>query len=53
LDQIPESLFPLLASQKQLSLSLTQVAICVGMFLVAELIVSRILYKLRVRDQPY
>jgi CDP-2,3-bis-(O-geranylgeranyl)-sn-glycerol synthase len=53
LDQIPESLFPLLALQREFALSLADITICVAIFLAAELIVSRILYKLRVRDQPY
>lgn len=53
LDQIPESLFPLLACQETLALTLTDVAPCVGIFTVGELIVSRILYALRIRDQPY
>ena len=53
LDQIPESLFPLLACQRQLALTFTEVAICVGIFLVGELSLSRLLYRLHVRDQPY
>jgi CDP-2,3-bis-(O-geranylgeranyl)-sn-glycerol synthase len=53
LDQIPESLFPLLACQRQLALTFAEVAICVGIFLVGELGVSRLLYGLHVRDQPY
>jgi CDP-2,3-bis-(O-geranylgeranyl)-sn-glycerol synthase len=53
LDQIPESLFPLLACQSLLSLALTDIALCVIIFLISELVVSRLLYRLRVRDQPY
>ena len=53
LDQIPESLFPLLAVQKMLSLSFAEIAACVAIFTVGELIVSRFLYWLRIRDQPY
>jgi CDP-archaeol synthase len=53
LDQIPESLFPLLACQRLLSLTFTDIALCVGIFLFGELIVSRLLYRLRVRDEPY
>lgn len=53
LDQIPESLFPLLAGQKMLSLSFAEIAACVAIFTVGELIVSRFLYWLRIRDQPY
>ncbi|WP_407180585.1 CDP-archaeol synthase [Bradyrhizobium sp. STM 3562] len=53
LDQIPESLFPLLACQGMLALSFADIVVCVGIFMVGELIVSRILYSLRIRDQPY
>jgi len=53
LDQIPESLFPLLACQSGLSLTFTDIAFCVSIFLVGELVVSRLLHRLRVRDQPY
>jgi CDP-2,3-bis-(O-geranylgeranyl)-sn-glycerol synthase len=53
LDQIPEALFPLSACQSELSLTFTDIAFCVSIFLVGELVVSRLLYRLRVRDQPY
>ncbi|HLG79849.1 MAG TPA: CDP-archaeol synthase [Bradyrhizobium sp.] len=53
LDQIPESLFPLLVCQRELSLTFTDVGIVVGLFFVGELMVSRFLYFLRIRDQPY
>jgi len=29
------------------------VAIAVGLFIVGELVISRLLYALRIRDQPY
>jgi hypothetical protein len=53
LDQIPESLLPLLVCRDILALTWTEVAICVGLFTIGELIVSRFLYWLRVRDEPY
>ena len=53
LDQVPESLLPLLVCQKALSLTLSDVGIAVGLFFVGELIISRFLYLLRIRDQPY
>jgi len=34
-------------------LTFAEVAMCVGIFLVGELSVSRLLYGLHVRDQPY
>jgi CDP-2,3-bis-(O-geranylgeranyl)-sn-glycerol synthase len=43
----------LLACQKALFLTWADVLLCVVIFLVAELILSRFLYKLRVRDRPY
>lgn len=53
LDQIPESLFPLLAVRERYALSGLEIALMVAAFLVLELLVSRVLYRLRLRDQPY
>lgn len=53
LDQIPESLLPLVVCQNALSLRWVDIVICVGIFLVGELIISRVLYMLHIRDQPY
>ncbi len=53
LDQIPESLFPLLACQDRLGLQLWDVALLVGLFIALELLLSRLLYRLRIREQPY
>ena len=53
LDQIPESLFPLLAVRKTLGLAVSEVVLLVAVFLILELAVSRVLFKLRLRDQPY
>jgi CDP-diglyceride synthetase len=53
LDQIPESLFPLLACRDALSLGAADIAAGVAMFFVGEVIVSRLLYRLRLRDRPY
>jgi CDP-archaeol synthase len=53
LDQIPESFFPLLACR--FALSLTAVDILVGciMFLVGEVLLSHLFFRLRLRDRPY
>jgi hypothetical protein len=51
LDQIPESLFPLLAAR--LLLPLTVLAIAMTLFFVGELLLSRLLYKWHLRDRPY
>jgi CDP-diglyceride synthetase len=53
LDQVPESLFPLLAVRNMLSLTVTDIAVCVVIFFVGEVVLSRVLYKLHIRDRPY
>lgn len=53
LDQVPESLLPLLASRSELSLSALDIAVGVAAFLVLELFLSRILFVLHLRDRPY
>jgi hypothetical protein len=53
LDQIPESLFPLLACAKALALSGADIAAGVLVFFIGELLLSRLLYRLRLRDRPY
>lgn len=53
LDQVPESLFPLLACRKAMSLGVIDMAAVVVIFFAGELVVSRLLYRLRIRDQPY
>ncbi|QWG24674.1 CDP-archaeol synthase [Bradyrhizobium sediminis] len=53
LDQLPESLLPLLACRAALSLTAVDIAIGVGLFFVGELILSWILYRAHLRDEPY
>jgi CDP-2,3-bis-(O-geranylgeranyl)-sn-glycerol synthase len=53
LDQIPESLFPLLGVWGSLSLSAMGIMVTVGAFMVLELIFSPVFYKLRIRKHPY
>ena len=53
LDQIPESLFPLLACRSVLALTVADIAIGVVLFFVGEIVLSRLLYRLRVRAHPY
>jgi CDP-2,3-bis-(O-geranylgeranyl)-sn-glycerol synthase len=53
LDQVPESLFPLLVCGCALSLSAADIGISVGIFFAGELIFSRILYRIHLRDEPY
>ncbi len=53
LDQVPESLLPLLACRGALSLSALDIAAGVVLFFVGELLLSRLLYRLHIRDRPY
>lgn len=53
IDQIPESLFPFLVCREAMSLSWPDIAIGVAVFFVSELVVSRLLFMVRLRDQPY
>ena len=53
LDQIPESLFPLLACLQALSLTVLDIAAGVAIFFVGEQLLSRLLFRFHVRDRPY
>jgi hypothetical protein len=53
LDQIPESLLPMLACRSPLGPDWADVALGTVLFLVGEILVSRWLYRLHIRDQPY
>jgi hypothetical protein len=53
LDQIPEALFPLLACRALLPLTAVDIVAAVAIFFLGEVVLSRILYWLRIRDRPY
>ena len=53
LDQVPESLFPLLACRSALSLTALDIAAGVAIFFVGELLLSRLFYHFHLRDRPY
>jgi hypothetical protein len=53
IDQIPESLFPLLVSQPLLSLTAIDIAVGCAVFFAGEVILSRLFFWLRLRDRPY
>ena len=53
LDQIPESLLPLLACRDLLALTAADIVVCVVIFFVGEVVLSRLLYAFRLRDRPY
>jgi len=53
LDQIPESLLALLLVEPLYRFGTGQIVAMVVLFLVAELVLSRILYALRIRKRPW
>jgi CDP-2,3-bis-(O-geranylgeranyl)-sn-glycerol synthase len=53
LDQIPESLLPLLAGRLFMPVTGLDIAVTTLLFFVGELILSRLLYKWHLRDRPY
>jgi len=53
LDQIPESLLPLIACRDLLALTAADIVVCVVMFVIGEVVLSRLLYAFRLRDRPY
>ena len=53
LDQIPESLLPLVLLRVPLRLTWPDMLAIVVLFLVLELLLSRLLYKLNIRERPY
>jgi CDP-archaeol synthase len=53
LDQVPESLFPLLLCRRALSLNVLDILLIVAGFFLGELAISRVLYRFHLRDQPY
>jgi hypothetical protein len=53
LDQIPESLFPLLACRRELQLTALDIFAAVVIFFVGEVVLSRLLFLFHLRDRPY
>jgi CDP-2,3-bis-(O-geranylgeranyl)-sn-glycerol synthase len=53
LDQLPESLLPLLACRNPLSLTIADIVVGVVLFSIGDIVFSRILYAFRLRDRPY
>ncbi len=53
LDQTPESLFPLIACKQALGLSVSDILFATILFWIGELIVSRALFSLKIRERPY
>ena len=53
LDQIPESLLPALVSRSLLGLTFADIIAVVALFLVGEVVLARLLFRMRIRDEPY
>ncbi|MEA3410280.1 MAG: CDP-archaeol synthase [Pseudomonadota bacterium] len=53
LDQIPEALLPLIAMRSVIDLSVGEIVFLVAAFTLLELLLSRILFRLRIRKRPY
>lgn len=53
LDQIPESLVPMLALLPFLELTAGDLIIVIGSFFILELLLSRILHRIGIRERPY
>lgn len=53
LDQLPESLLPLLVCRAALSLTAADIVFAVILFFAGEIVLSRLLYRIHLRDEPY
>lgn len=53
LDQIPESLLPLLVVREAMRLGPGEIAFVTGAFLIGEIALSRCLYRMHIRERPY
>ena len=53
LDQIPESLFPMLVCQQTLELGVTEIVAVVVLFFVGNVLLSPVFHKLKIRKNPY
>jgi CDP-archaeol synthase len=53
LDHIPESLLPLLACRETLGLTAADIGIVVAAFLAGAIVLSRVLYRVGLRDEPH
>lgn len=53
LDQIPESLLPLLVIKEAMRLGLMEITLVAGGSLIGEIVLSRCLYRWSIRERPY
>lgn len=53
LDQLPEALLPLLLLKSALGLGWLDIILTAGLFVLADIALSRLLYRLHIRNRPY
>lgn len=53
LDQVPEALLPLLLLRQSLGIGFGDIAVLLALFIVLEIVLSRLLFRLHIRDRPY
>jgi CDP-2,3-bis-(O-geranylgeranyl)-sn-glycerol synthase len=53
LDQLPESLIPLLACRAVVDVSAIDIVVAASVFFVGEVVFARLFYALKLRDRPY
>jgi CDP-2,3-bis-(O-geranylgeranyl)-sn-glycerol synthase len=53
IDQVPESLLPVIACRSALALSVVEIAAVTVIFFVGEVLLARLFYRLHLRDRPY
>ena len=53
LDQLPESIFPLLFCWSTLGLDIATAVIVVVVFVISEILLSKALFRLHIRERPY
>jgi CDP-2,3-bis-(O-geranylgeranyl)-sn-glycerol synthase len=53
LDQVPEALLPALVCKSLLALTIVDIALIVVLFTIGEVLLSRVLFALHMRDQPH
>jgi CDP-2,3-bis-(O-geranylgeranyl)-sn-glycerol synthase len=53
LDQIPESLVPAVACRNLLGLTFADIIAVVVLFIIGEVVLAQLLFRLRIRDEPY
>jgi hypothetical protein len=53
LDQVPESLLPILASRLFVGMTFIDIVIATAAFFVGAIIISRLMFELNIRDRPF